>query len=97
MLRLLRGEEIDAVSRKLEIKASTLAQWQTEFLAAGEARLKSLKRYHRDRETDRLKRKVGELTMDLELLQELIPYRYSEPAGIGPAERFRSRKVRWER
>jgi transposase-like protein len=72
VLRLLRGEELDAVSRELGVKTSTLAQWRDEFLASGQAGLKARKPDHRDDENNRLKRMVGELTMDLELLKELI-------------------------
>lgn len=72
VLRLLRGEDLDALSRELEVKTSTLATWRDEFLAGGEAGLKSRKGDPLEDENARLKRKVGELTMDLELLQNLI-------------------------
>src|SRR6516225_9232542 len=37
VLRLLRGEDLDLVSRSLGVTAATLAGWRDAFLAAGEA------------------------------------------------------------
>ena len=70
VLRLLRGEDIDAVSRELGVTAATLSGWREDFLEAGQASLKSRKKDQRDEEIDRLKKMVGELTMDKELLLE---------------------------
>ena len=41
VLRLLHGEELDALSRELGVTAATLAQWRERFLAGGQASLKS--------------------------------------------------------
>ena len=41
VLRLLRGEYLDALSRELGVTAATLAQCRDRFLAAGEVPLKS--------------------------------------------------------
>lgn len=70
VLRLLRGETIDAVSRELKVKASTLGQWRERFLAHGQEGLKTRRRDERDGEIQRLRAKIGELTMDNELLLE---------------------------
>ena len=72
VLRLLRGEDLDALSRELKVKTSSLAKWRDDFLAAGQAGLKSRKPDFRDEELRRLKAKVGELTMANELLEEKI-------------------------
>jgi len=72
VLRLLKGEDLDAVSRELNVKSSSLAKWRDEFLAAGQASLMSRKPDARDDENKRLKAKVGELTMHVELLDEKI-------------------------
>jgi hypothetical protein len=37
VLRLVRGEDLDSVSRELGVTATVLAQWRDEFLAAGRA------------------------------------------------------------
>lgn len=66
-LRLLRGEALDELSRELGVTAATLSRWRDEFLAAGQAGLKSRERTAADDEVLRLKALVGDLTMRLEL------------------------------
>src|SRR5947199_8803258 len=39
VLRLLRGEDLELVSRSLGVTAATLSSWREAFLAAGEASL----------------------------------------------------------
>ena len=67
-LRLLRGESLELLSRELGVTAATLAGWRDDFLAGGQAALKSRPADDRDDEIARLRAKVGELTMDNELL-----------------------------
>lgn len=88
MLRLLRGDELDTLSRELGVTAATLAQWRERFLAAGEASLKSRPTDDRDDEIRRLQAKVGAITMDNELLLERA--RTAE-AGL-PLARRRSKR-----
>ena len=38
VLRLLRGEDLESVSRELGITAARASQWRDQFLAAGQAR-----------------------------------------------------------
>ena len=68
VLRLLRGESLDLLSRELGVTAATLSAWRDDFLAGGQAALKSRPADDRDDEIARLRAKVGELTMDNELL-----------------------------
>ena len=68
VLRLLRGEDLELVSRELGVTAAELSGWREAFLAAGEVSLKSRPADARDAEIGRLKEKVGELTMANELL-----------------------------
>src|SRR3954453_22018632 len=68
VLRLLRGEGLELVSRGLGVTAAELSGWRDVFLAAGEASLRSRPADARDTEIGRLKEKVGELTMANELL-----------------------------
>lgn len=70
VLRLLRGEALDALSRELGVTAATVSGWRAEFLAGGQASLKSRPGDERDDEIKRLRAKVGEITMDNELLFE---------------------------
>ena len=58
--RLLRGEDLELVSRELAVtEAAELSGWREAFLAAGEASLKSRPADARDGEIGRLKEKVG--------------------------------------
>jgi len=70
VLRLLRGEDLDALSREIKLPASTIARWRDQFLAAGQASLKTRPADERDEEIARLRAKVGEITMENELLYE---------------------------
>ena len=74
VLRLLRGEDLETLSRQLGVTAARLAQWRDAFLAAGTAGLKA--RHDPDdprhEEVRRLKAKIGDLTMTNELLEEKI-------------------------
>ena len=68
ILRMLRGEALDSLARELGVTAATLAHWREEFLAGGQAALKSRPADERDDEIQRLRAKVGEITMNNELL-----------------------------
>ena len=68
VLRLLRGEDLESVSRELGITAARASQWREQFLAAGQAGLKSRAPDARDEANRRLQAKVGELLMENELL-----------------------------
>jgi transposase-like protein len=72
VLRLLRGKDLELLSRELGVVASTLSLWREQFLAAGQLSLKGKtgQADERDEQISRLKKKVGELTMDNELLRE---------------------------
>jgi hypothetical protein len=68
VLRLLRGEDLDTLSRELGVTAATLSSWRGGFLDGGTAALKSRPTDDRDEVIARLQAKVGQLTMDNELL-----------------------------
>ena len=70
VLRLLRGEALDLVSRALGVPAARLATWREAFLAAGQEALKKQPLDSRDREIGRLREKLGEATMEMELVRE---------------------------
>lgn len=72
VLRLLRGEELDAISRDLGVTAATLSLWRDEFLAAGREGLKSRGTPASDDESPSLKALIGELTIDNECLKALL-------------------------
>src|SRR5918997_5725651 len=70
VLRLLRGEALDALSRELGVTAATLAQWRDQFLVGGQAAVRSRPADARDEDLARRRAKLGELTLDNELLRE---------------------------
>ncbi len=70
VLRLLRGEDLETLSRELGVGACRLSSWREDFLAGGEAQLKARRSLARDRKVRELQRKLGELTMENELLRE---------------------------
>jgi transposase len=72
VLRLLRGEPLDLVSRELGISAARLTTWREAFLDAGQEAMKKTPLDSRARELGRLREKLGEATMDIELLREKI-------------------------
>jgi transposase-like protein len=59
VLRLLRGEAIDTLSRELKVTAAKLSGWRGAFLAGGEANLKSREADARDDERAQLKQTLG--------------------------------------
>jgi len=70
--RLLRGESLEALSRELNLPAHRLSEWRERALLAAEGALKERERDSRDEEIERLKAKVGEITMANELLYAKI-------------------------
>ena len=74
VLRLLRGEDLELLSRELGVTAARLSRWRAQFLRAGQAELKKHPQDARDLEIARLQQKLGEVTMDNELLQKKIEH-----------------------
>jgi hypothetical protein len=86
VLRELRGEPLETVARELRGEAEKktvqwtvfppnaagLSGWRDAFPEAGTASLKSRPRDDRDARIAQLQAKLGEVTMDCELLQERI-------------------------
>jgi transposase len=70
--RLMRGESLEALSRELNVPAHRLSEWRDRVLIAAESALKERERDARDEEIERLKSKVGEITMANELLYSKI-------------------------
>lgn len=72
VVRLLRGEPLESVSRELGVTASKLSEWRNEFLQGAEAALRSRPTDAREEEVKGLQAKIGELMMKNELLEEKI-------------------------
>lgn len=88
VLRLLKGESIDALSRETQQTAAKLTEWREAFLAGAEAGLKARSEdgeqeaFHEERL--RLQAKVGELSMENELLYKRC---HKLEAGLPPGRR----------
>ena len=87
VLRLLRGEDPETVSRALGVTAATLSGWRDVFLAAGEASLTSRPADGEELESGRLKARLGEMLVKQELLEAKI----AALEGGRPLARRRSR------
>ena len=72
VLRLLRGEDLEMVSRSLGVTAATLTTWRDSFLAAGEASLAARPTDGEMLESERLKARLGEMLLKHELLEQKI-------------------------
>lgn len=70
VLRLLRGESLEALSRELGVELYRLEQWRERALTGLEVVLKDREDDHPLRtELDTAKRHIGELSMENELLR----------------------------
>jgi transposase-like protein len=72
VLRLLRGEDLETVSRSLGVTAATLSGWREAFLTAGEAALATKPASGEELASERLKAKLGAALIERDLLHEKI-------------------------
>jgi transposase len=72
VLRLIRGEDLEMVSRELGVTAATLSDWRDAFLSGGEAHLATRATDGEALESARLKAKLGEMLLERELLEAKI-------------------------
>jgi hypothetical protein len=72
VLRLLKGEDLEFLSRELGVTAAELSAWREAFLAGGINALKTRAPDIRDQDMARLRAKIGELTIANELLEAKI-------------------------
>lgn len=70
VLRLLRGESVDAISRDVSVPIFKLEQWRDRALAGIDAGLKERENDPVERQLDEAKRRIGELVMEVEILQK---------------------------
>ena len=70
VLRLLRGESLDVVSREVGVELYRLETWKARALAGLELGLKDQAGEPLAAEFDAAKRHIGELSMENELLRE---------------------------
>jgi transposase len=88
VLRLLRGEPLEVLSRELGVEAHRLAAWRDDFLEGGKQSLKGQRpdRSPEDRQLMDAERKIGQLTMENEILRAAAEKRGVQ---IPPAKRPR--------
>lgn len=72
VLRLLRGESVDALSRELNIEIYRLEQWREAALAGIDDSLKKRQTDPVQTELNQAMRRIGELTMENELLWKRV-------------------------
>jgi len=78
VLRLLRGEKLEELSRELGVEAHRIAAWRDEFLDAGKEGLKGRSGAGGEPEDRRLReaeRKIGELTLENEVWKKVAQKR----------------------
>ena len=88
VLRLLRGEPLDAVSREVGVESYRFAKWKEQALVAMRGGLGA--RATQDpvqEQLDAALKRVGELTMDMELMELRC-----KKSGVSPFVRGRSKR-----
>ena len=85
VLRMLRGESVDALSRELSIEIYRLEQWREKALSGIDESLKKRQNDPVQTELNQAMRRIGDLSMENELLWE----RVKKP---GPLTKRRSSK-----
>jgi transposase-like protein len=83
VISVLRGETTAAeAARRHGLKVAEVEEWRERFLLGAENALRARPKEEdalREEEVNRLKRKVGELTMDLDILREAARQRPTTP------------------
>jgi len=70
ILRMLAGESVDSLSRELGVEPYRLERWRDKALSGMEAGLKEREGDPVSQELDRAMKKIGELSMENELLRK---------------------------
>lgn len=70
VLRMFRGEPLDALSRELGVEIWRLEKWRDKALAGMESGLREREGDPLKTELDQAMRKIGELSMENELLRK---------------------------
>jgi transposase len=84
--RLLSGESLELVSREIGVPIFQLEEWRDRAIAGMESALKSRQEDPTERKLAEAQRRIGEITMENELLRERCR------RGGGPFARGRSQK-----
>lgn len=84
--RCLRGESLEMVSREIGVPIYQLEEWRDRAISGMESALKAQKNDPTERKLSEAQRRIGEITMENELLRERCN------RGGGPFVRGRSQK-----
>lgn len=85
VLRLLKGEDLDTLSRQLKVTAATLSEWREVFLANGLAGLKSREVDGRDEKIAALEKALADTALDLSISRAIntVYERKAGPLALG--------------
>ncbi len=72
VMRLVRGESLDLLARETGQPAGRISAWREEFLAGGREGLKSRPASIEDVGLREAQRKVGELSLEVDILNALL-------------------------
>ncbi|MFH1218951.1 MAG: IS3 family transposase [Candidatus Eisenbacteria bacterium] len=75
VLRLIKGEDLGALSREIEVPAHELEEWRRVFLESGTVGLRRRGGDPLERDLRRTQAKLGETMMRLELASDLLEKR----------------------
>ncbi len=75
VLRLVRGEDIEVISREVAVSVHQWEEWRRAFLDGGRAGLRSRGLPDEERELRRVQAKLGEMVMRAELAESLLQKR----------------------
>ena len=84
VLRLLRDEPVQLLSRQLGVEIFRLEQWREKAIGGIDASLKQRKGDPVQAELDSAMKRIGELTMQVELLEAIRPFGAVEVAATSP-------------
>ena len=87
VIRLLRGEPVDAVSREVGVPIVRLEEWREAALAGMDSGMKERQSDPLEARLNEAMRRVGELTMEIEIL-----HKERERQGRAPLAARRSSK-----
>lgn len=80
VLRLLRGESLDSVSREVGLDIAKLEEWRKQALESMQAGLRARAVNDADKGLEEALRRLGELTMENELLRRRCGLARPSPA-----------------
>jgi transposase-like protein len=87
VLSIVRGEtSVAEAARKHGLTVAEVEEWQERFVAAAENALRSRPKDEealKDEQIKKLKQKVGELVLDLDILREAAKGRPTDPTTSG--------------